>query len=79
MRTKRPEELEVAGEKVLRVEKVAEQLQVHPQTVRRYIKDGKLKAVKIGSAFYIAESELKEFIRGHTTSTNNPSNSVKSE
>ena len=36
-------------------------LKVHLLTVRRYIKDGRLKAVKAGGNVRIKESELSEF------------------
>jgi excisionase family DNA binding protein len=36
-------------------------LKVHPLTVRRYINEGKLKAVRIGGAVRIKESDLQNF------------------
>ena len=36
-------------------------LKVHPLTIRRYIKEGKLKAVKAGGNVRIKESQLQEF------------------
>lgn len=36
-------------------------LKVHPLTIRRYIKEGKLKAIKIGGNIRIKESDLQEF------------------
>lgn len=36
-------------------------LKVHPLTVRRYIKEGKLKAVKIAGNVRIKESDLQQF------------------
>lgn len=36
-------------------------LKVHPLTIRRYIKEGKLKAVKAGGNVRIKESELQQF------------------
>ncbi len=43
----------------LNVRQVAFILKVHPLTVRRYIKEGKLKAVKIGGNVRIKESALQ--------------------
>lgn len=44
----------------LNVKQVAFILKVHPLTVRRYIKEGKLKAIKIGGNVRIKESALQD-------------------
>lgn len=36
-------------------------LKVHPLTIRRYIREGKLKAVKVGGNVRITESQLQGF------------------
>jgi excisionase family DNA binding protein len=36
-------------------------LKVHPLTVRRYIREGRLKAIKAGGNVRIKESQLQEF------------------
>lgn len=51
----------------LTVEQVAETLQVHWQTVLNYIKNGKLKAVKLGKGYRISKEALQEFIKSNTT------------
>jgi excisionase family DNA binding protein len=48
-------------EKLLRVDKVAEILDVSKKTVFRYIKSGKLKATKIGQ-WRIDGKDLNDFI-----------------
>lgn len=48
-------------ENLFNVNQAAFILKVHPLTVRRYIKEGKLKAVKIGGGIRIKESQLQEF------------------
>ena len=47
---------------LLTVEAAAEILSVHTRTVRRYIKEQKLKAHKVGGQWRIAAEELKEFM-----------------
>ena len=41
-------------------------LKVHPLTVRRYIKEGKLKAVRVGGSVRIKESDLQSFNQDFT-------------
>lgn len=45
----------------MNVKQVAFILKVHPLTVRRYIKEGKLKAVRAGGNVRIKESSLADF------------------
>ena len=51
----------------LTVEQVAELLQIHWQTVLNYIKNGKLKAVKLGKGYRISKEELDIFIQKQST------------
>jgi excisionase family DNA binding protein len=46
---------------LLNVNQVAFILKVHPLTIRRYIKEGRLKAIKAGGNVRIKESQLTEF------------------
>lgn len=46
---------------LLSVKQVAYILKVHPLTVRRYIKEERLKAIKSGGNVRIKESDLAEF------------------
>lgn len=48
-------------ENLLNVNQVAFILKVHPLTIRRYIKEEKLKAVKVAGNVRIKESELADF------------------
>jgi excisionase family DNA binding protein len=43
------------------VEHVAERLGLHVRTVRGYIRDGRLKAVRIGKQYRIAQADLDAF------------------
>jgi excisionase family DNA binding protein len=43
------------------VEDVAELLGLHVKTVRGYVRDGRLKAVRIGRQYRIAAEDLEEF------------------
>lgn len=43
-------------------DQVAEILHLHPKTVRKFIRQGKLKARKVGKQWRVTESNLKHFI-----------------
>ena len=46
------------------VQEVAEILHKTPTTVRKYIKDGELRAKQVGRPWYITERALEEFLGG---------------
>ncbi|MBI2742228.1 MAG: excisionase family DNA-binding protein [Rhodospirillales bacterium] len=43
------------------VEQAAEQLNLHPKTVLRYIRDGRLPATRIGKSYRISRAKLDAF------------------
>lgn len=45
------------------IKEVAEYLKLSTRTVQQYIKDGKLKAKKIGKKWIITEDTLREFVK----------------
>ena len=47
---------------MLRIEDIAEKLNVSQKSVRRYIHSGKLKSNKIGGVHRVEESELQYFL-----------------
>lgn len=48
-------------EALFSVEQVAERLGLHVRTVRNYVRDGKLPAVRIGKQYRIAQTDLDAF------------------
>ena len=50
------------ADKLLTSEQVAQILQVHPFTVLKYIKAGKLKGIKLGRVWRIRESDMERFL-----------------
>lgn len=48
---------------VLTLKEVAQRLKLHPNTLRRYAKEGKLSAMKFGRVWRIEEEDLKDFMR----------------
>lgn len=56
--------IKIADVKAYNVQEAAELLDVSAQTIRSYIKQGKLKAQKAGNKYVITEETLKAFIKG---------------
>lgn len=54
--------IESSGDRFLTVAEVAERLRVHPITVRRHIKAGRLRAVRVGRAVRVRESDLEAYV-----------------
>lgn len=43
------------------VEQIAELLTIHPKTIQRYIREGKLRAAKVGKSWRVTERDLRAF------------------
>jgi len=56
----------VENVKFYTVAEIAQAMRVTPQTVRAYIKSGRIQAQRIGRPLVITEQALKEFLRGAT-------------
>ena len=52
---------DVMAQELFSVEQVAERLGLHVRTVRNYVRDGRLKAVRIGKQYRIAREDLEAF------------------
>jgi len=55
--------IEIDNIKLYDVQEVAQMLNLTPTTVRKLIKEDKLKAKKIGRPYMIAEDALKEYVQ----------------
>ena len=54
-------------EKFFTTEQVANILQVHPFTILKFIRQGKLQGVKLGRVYRIKESDVKNFLEERMT------------
>jgi excisionase family DNA binding protein len=55
----------MTGKRLLTVEQVADRLQVHPETVRRWLRAGRLRGVRLGGSklgYRVSEDELERFV-----------------
>lgn len=57
---------ELGGIKLFMVQDLSRLLSLTPQTVRKYLKDGKIKAKKVGIRYMVTEENLKNFLNGIT-------------
>ena len=53
-------------EQIFSVEEAAKVLQIAPNTMRRYVRTGKVRAAKLGKAYRITESDLMAFLNSQT-------------
>jgi len=60
---------EIEGIKFYRIPEVAEALGVTTETVRAWLKKGRLKGVRAGRPILITEKNLRDFLTGETTPT----------
>ncbi|MBA7507893.1 hypothetical protein ES706_06622 [subsurface metagenome] len=54
----------VVNTKLYSVEDLVSMLNLSARTVRVYLREGKIKARKIGLSWYVTEENLKKFIEG---------------
>ncbi len=52
------------SEEVYTVEQFAQRLKLHPKTVLRFIRDGRLRAVKVGKSYRILRTEMEAMTGG---------------
>ena len=53
--------------KLLTIRQAAEVLNVHVETLRRWDKGGKLKAVRLGKGYRIPQKSLDQFVKENQT------------
>jgi excisionase family DNA binding protein len=51
-------------EQLLSPEEVAERLAISPKTVRDYLREGCIKAMKVGKLWRVRESDLQQYLKG---------------
>ncbi len=59
-------------ETLFNVKQAAFILKVHPLTIRRYVKEGRLKAVRVGGNVRIQEKDLQDFNKDFTPREQQP-------
>ncbi len=59
------------------VEQISTMLKIHPKTVQRYIREGKLRATKIGKGWRVAGHDLSAFTESETFETPKLENQIE--
>jgi excisionase family DNA binding protein len=52
------------SEKYFTVDEIAELIKIHPKTLRRYIREGRLRATKVGKSWRVSGHDLSIFTEG---------------
>jgi excisionase family DNA binding protein len=60
------------SEEVYTVEHAAERLKLHPKTVLRFIRDGRLRATRLGKSYRILRSDLETLAGASPARSNRP-------
>lgn len=47
------------------VEQISEMLNIHPKTIQRYIREGRLRAVKVGKGWRVSGHDLSAFLEAN--------------
>lgn len=55
--------IQVGDMKLYAVEEVAEMLSVGEPTIRRYLREGRLKGKKLAKRWYVSEESIKEYFQ----------------
>ena len=53
--------------KLYDVQEIAKAFDMTPQSVRKYLKEGRIKARKVGTRWYATEEAIREFLLGEQT------------
>ena len=64
--------IQVGDMKLYDVEEVAEMLSVGEPTIRRYLRQGKLKGKKLAKRWYVSEESLKDYFQPEEVSELQP-------
>lgn len=56
-----------AGTNLHRIDVIAGRLDVHVQTVRKWIRDGRLEATRLGGLVYISDENFDRFVAENST------------
>ncbi|WP_129409050.1 helix-turn-helix domain-containing protein [Marinitoga lauensis] len=54
--------IELEGIKFFTLKETGSMLNKHPETIRRWIKEKKLKSYKVGNVYYIKEEDIKNIL-----------------
>ena len=59
--------IQMVNDKIMTVEEVAKYLRVHFQTVLKLLREGTIKAQKVGRSWRILKSEVDKYLKGENS------------
>ena len=59
--------IQMTDDKIMTVVEVADYLRVHFQTVLKLLRDGSIRAQKVGRSWRILKSEVDKYLRGENS------------
>ena len=62
----------IAGRKFYLMPDLIDELRISRVSIQKYIRDGRLKGVKIAEKWHVSEEDLQNFLSGSTSSANSP-------
>ena len=57
--------IEIGNIKAYDVQEIAKMFDMTPQSIRRFLREGRIKARKFGTRWYVTEEAMREYLLGH--------------
>ena len=59
--------IEIGDIKAYDVQEIAKMFDMTPQSIRKFIREGRIKGRKVGTRWYVTEEAIREFLLGEQT------------
>ena len=57
--------IEIGDIKVYDVQEIAKMFDMTPQSIRKFIREGRIKGRKVGTRWYVTEEAIREYLLGY--------------
>lgn len=55
--------IDTASDKLIHIDEIARRFSITYQTVRKWITDGKLEAIRVGASWYTTDAAINDYVR----------------